>query len=97
MVGFGQTICAPINPMCGECLNRQICPYKGKVRKSPSKRQLSPLKSGIAVKDEVIEDDNNLIIKKNKECDEIRNVNVEIDNDNVVKQSQIVKVKLESE
>ena len=25
LVGFGQTICAPIKPRCGECLNKEIC------------------------------------------------------------------------
>lgn len=39
MVGFGQTICSPINPMCYKCLNKDICPYKGKTRKSPLKSQ----------------------------------------------------------
>lgn len=38
MVGFGQTICTPISPICNECLNRDICPSSGKGRKSPSKR-----------------------------------------------------------
>ncbi|EDV27688.1 uncharacterized protein TRIADDRAFT_21050 [Trichoplax adhaerens] len=27
MVGFGQTICLPINPLCDNCLNKPICPY----------------------------------------------------------------------
>lgn len=26
MVGFGQQICLPRNPKCGECLNNEICP-----------------------------------------------------------------------
>ncbi|KAH8395707.1 hypothetical protein KR222_010264, partial [Zaprionus bogoriensis] len=26
LVGFGQTICTPARPKCGECLNRHICP-----------------------------------------------------------------------
>ncbi|XP_055300091.1 endonuclease III-like protein 1 [Sitodiplosis mosellana] len=26
LVGFGQTICTPTNPHCGECLNAHICP-----------------------------------------------------------------------
>lgn len=26
LVGFGQTICTPINPKCSECLNAMICP-----------------------------------------------------------------------
>lgn len=37
LVGFGQTICTPTNPKCGECLNYDICPSrngkKGKVSK----------------------------------------------------------------
>lgn len=28
LVGFGQTICAPTNPKCGECMNYDICPSK---------------------------------------------------------------------
>ncbi|CAH2106104.1 unnamed protein product [Euphydryas editha] len=42
MVGFGQTICLPVGPMCHECLNRDICPSSDKGRKSPSKK--SPTK-----------------------------------------------------
>ncbi|KAL4710288.1 hypothetical protein ACJJTC_011542 [Scirpophaga incertulas] len=34
MVGFGQTICLPINPMCHECLNNDICPSSEKGQKS---------------------------------------------------------------
>lgn len=26
LVGFGQTICTPVKPKCGECLNCEICP-----------------------------------------------------------------------
>ncbi len=26
LVGFGQQICLPIGPKCGECLNRELCP-----------------------------------------------------------------------
>lgn len=26
LVGFGQTICTPTNPRCGDCLNAMICP-----------------------------------------------------------------------
>ncbi|XP_075973862.1 nth-like DNA glycosylase 1 [Anticarsia gemmatalis] len=37
LVGFGQTICLPIGPMCHECLNKDICPSSGKGRKSPMK------------------------------------------------------------
>ncbi|KAH9498386.1 hypothetical protein Btru_008142, partial [Bulinus truncatus] len=28
LVGFGQQICLPIKPKCGECLNNSICPFK---------------------------------------------------------------------
>lgn len=28
LVGFGQTICTPTNPKCGQCLNYDICPSK---------------------------------------------------------------------
>ena len=27
IVGFGQTICTPLRPKCGECLNQKICPF----------------------------------------------------------------------
>jgi len=27
MVGFGQQICTPLKPRCGDCLNRNICVY----------------------------------------------------------------------
>jgi endonuclease-3 len=26
IVGFGQTICVPVNPKCSQCLNRNLCP-----------------------------------------------------------------------
>lgn len=45
MVGFGQTICLPIGPMCHECLNNDICPSRGLARKSPKKTpKKSPVK-----------------------------------------------------
>lgn len=45
MVGFGQTICLPIGPMCHECLNNDICPSRGLGRKSPQKtHKKSPVK-----------------------------------------------------
>jgi len=43
LVGFGQQVCVPINPKCGECLNRKICPV-GKTWKPPSKKKTSPAK-----------------------------------------------------
>lgn len=39
LVGLGQTICKPVNPMCNECLNAQICPasnVKNKKAKQPN-------------------------------------------------------------
>nr|CAD7594393.1 unnamed protein product [Timema genevievae] len=27
LVGFGQTICRPVNPLCGTCLNNTLCPF----------------------------------------------------------------------
>lgn len=33
LVGFGQEICTPRFPKCGECLNRDICPYAKSTRK----------------------------------------------------------------
>ncbi|XP_041978379.1 endonuclease III-like protein 1 [Aricia agestis] len=50
MVGFGQTICLPVGPMCHECLNRDICPSSGLGRKSPHKK--SPSKTPIKIKEE---------------------------------------------
>ncbi|XP_059481417.1 endonuclease III-like protein 1 [Neocloeon triangulifer] len=40
LVGFGQTICRPVNPRCGECLNKDTCPAAFKeVKKSPVKKK----------------------------------------------------------
>lgn len=33
LVGFGQTICKPVGPKCGQCLNKDICPFSIKNRK----------------------------------------------------------------
>lgn len=38
MVGFGQTVCLPIRPKCGECLSNKICPVAFKVTVSPKKK-----------------------------------------------------------
>lgn len=43
MVGFGQTICLPIGPLCQECLNNDICPSSVLGKKSPKKK--SPMKT----------------------------------------------------
>jgi len=41
LVGFGQEICRPVGPHCGECLNQQLCPvgrvWKPSPKKSPKK------------------------------------------------------------
>ena len=31
LVGFGQTICSPVRPKCGQCLNQKICPFASKL------------------------------------------------------------------
>jgi adenine-specific DNA glycosylase len=36
MVGFGQQICKPVNPLCAQCLNKAICPASS-VRRHISK------------------------------------------------------------
>lgn len=47
MVGFGQTICLPVGPVCHECLNNDICPSSDKGRKSPHKKSPNKLKEEI--------------------------------------------------
>jgi len=37
-VGFGQTICTPVKPNCGECLNKDICP-SANVEIKPKKKR----------------------------------------------------------
>lgn len=37
LVGFGQTICKPVNPMCSECLNAMICPASSVKNKNKKK------------------------------------------------------------
>ena len=29
LVGFGQQICTPLRPKCGQCMNQDICPKIG--------------------------------------------------------------------
>ncbi|KAH8413401.1 hypothetical protein KR009_010873 [Drosophila setifemur] len=36
-VGFGQTICTPVKPNCGNCLNKDICPSANKESKPKKK------------------------------------------------------------
>lgn len=44
-VGFGQTICTPVRPRCGECAVNNLCPAAFKeLSKSPSRRVKSALK-----------------------------------------------------
>lgn len=66
LVGFGQQVCLPINPLCSVCLNQHSCPsaHKNSPAKRPkagSQRSPSPTSSfkaktepGSAVKDERI-------------------------------------------
>ncbi|KAH8366460.1 hypothetical protein KR084_009618 [Drosophila pseudotakahashii] len=37
-VGFGQTICTPVKPNCGECLNKDICP-SANIESQPKKKR----------------------------------------------------------
>lgn len=55
LVGFGQTICLPVAPLCHECLNRDICPSSSLGRKSPKK---TPVKK--EVKSEKSDDENDV-------------------------------------
>merc|ERR1719322_1584888 len=43
LVGFGQEVCLPVGPRCGECLNRQLCPVGRNWQPSP-KKKASPSK-----------------------------------------------------
>lgn len=43
LVGFGQQICVPVGPKCGDCLNRDLCPVGAKWVPSP-KKKASPIK-----------------------------------------------------
>jgi len=38
LVGFGQQICTPVSPHCGDCLNKDICPTGQTYVPSPNKR-----------------------------------------------------------
>ncbi|KAJ8728358.1 hypothetical protein PYW08_016743 [Mythimna loreyi] len=54
LVGFGQTICLPVSPLCHECLNKDICPSSGLGRKSPKK---TPVKKEVKNEQSDDEDD----------------------------------------
>jgi len=38
LVGFGQEVCLPVGPRCGECLNRELCPVGRNWKESPKKK-----------------------------------------------------------
>ncbi|KAG0717934.1 Endonuclease III-like protein 1 [Chionoecetes opilio] len=44
MVGFGQQVCLPVGPKCGECLNKALCPY-GRSAPLASPKKGSPRKA----------------------------------------------------
>ena len=65
LVGFGQTVCAPVGPRCGECVlsERGLCPSAVVERRKKVKRvkkevvEQEPLSNGdVVVKDEVTEE-----------------------------------------
>jgi len=38
LVGFGQQRCLPVSPLCGDCLNKDLCPYgRGQIRSGSTK------------------------------------------------------------
>ena len=43
LVGFGQTICKPVGPLCGQCSARTLCPFgqhpRQKVKRKNKKKQ----------------------------------------------------------
>eukprot|EP00043_Microstomoeca_roanoka_P009657 m.91915 g.91915 ORF g.91915 m.91915 type:complete len:388 (-) comp14650_c0_seq3:57-1220(-) len=48
LVGFGQTICTPRAPKCGECLNKDLCPSstaKTRPRRQPPAAKIEELKA----------------------------------------------------
>nr|ALS04484.1 endonuclease III-like protein 1 [Acartia pacifica] len=44
LVGFGQELCRPVGPKCGDCLNKDLCPTGRNWTPSP-KKKASPQKS----------------------------------------------------
>jgi len=38
LVGFGQEICLPVGPKCGDCLNKELCPMGREWKESPRKK-----------------------------------------------------------
>ncbi|CAD5124098.1 DgyrCDS12400 [Dimorphilus gyrociliatus] len=62
LVGFGQTICAPVRPKCSECLNKDICPsFEGlkstKSVRKPKTRKISK-EDKVEIKEETKEEIN---------------------------------------
>ncbi|CAH0579469.1 unnamed protein product [Chrysodeixis includens] len=95
LVGFGQTLCLPIGPMCHECLNRDICPSSGKGRKSPKKTPIKNVK--VEIKTENNSDEENDVkppksrkVTPRKELNE--DVKVSVKSENIEKDSLVVKV-----
>ena len=39
LVGFGQQVCLPVGPRCGECLNRELCAVGRGWKESPKKKK----------------------------------------------------------
>lgn len=80
LVGFGQTICLPVGPMCHECLNRDICPSSGKGRKSPSKT--SKQETTIQKSDDESEKNlnNKIMVKKELKDHEVKQIEGKAEN-----------------
>jgi len=53
LVGFGQEVCLPMRPKCGECLNRELCPTGREWKESPKKKvkQAEEIKKSVVKKD----------------------------------------------
>lgn len=58
LVGFGQQVCLPVNPLCSVCLNQHNCPsaHKASPAKRPKSQSPSPNKSSVKIKSESLED-----------------------------------------
>lgn len=58
LVGFGQQVCLPVNPLCSVCLNQHNCPsaHKASPAKRPKPQSPSPSKSSVKIKSESSED-----------------------------------------
>lgn len=65
LAGFGQQVCRPVGPKCGECLNRELCPTGKKWPFSPNKKA-TPKKKMVTPKKEVVSPKKELISPKKK-------------------------------